>query len=102
MTHGLVMKVPAPTEFYDALHTEVGRRSAGSADGLLLHVGRVTGDGFEVFEVWESKEKCDRYFAEVVWPAADAVSSGEAPQGEPVMEEFEPRGLIIPSAGVAV
>jgi hypothetical protein len=55
-----------------------------------------------VFEVWESKEKCDRYFAEVVWPAADAVSSGEAPQGESVMEEFEPRGLIIPSAGVAV
>jgi hypothetical protein len=56
MTHGLVMKVPAPTEFYDALHTEVGRRSTGRADGLLLHVGRVTDEGFEVLEIWESKE----------------------------------------------
>ena len=44
MTHGLVMEVPAPADFYDALHTEIGRRSAGRADGMLLHVGRVTGD----------------------------------------------------------
>jgi hypothetical protein len=100
MTHGLVMKVPAPTEFYDALHTEVGRRSTGS-DGLLLHVGRVTDEGFEVLEIWESKEKCDRFFAEVVWPAMDAVGA-HARRGEPVTMEFEPRGLIIPSAAIAV
>src|SRR5688500_1536933 len=102
MTHGLVMKVPAPTEFYDALRTEVGRRSTDRADGLLLHVGRVTDDGFEVLEVWESKETCDRVFAEVVWPAVAAVSGAHAPRGEPVMMEFEPRGLIIPSAAIAV
>ena len=102
MTHGLVMKVPAPTEFYDALHTEVGRRSTGRADGLLLHVGRVTDDDFEVFEVWESKEICDRFFAEVVWPAMDTVSGERARRGEPVLVEFEPRGLIIPSAAIAV
>ncbi len=102
MTLGLVMKVPAPTEFYDALHSEGGRRSAGGADGLLLHVGRVTDDGFEVLEIWESKEKCDRFFAEVVGPAVSSVSGGQAPPGEPVMEEFEPRGLIIPSAVIAV
>ena len=102
MTHGLVMKVPASAEFYDALHTEVGQRSTGRANGLLLHVGRVTDDGFEVLEIWESKEKCDRFFAEVVWPAMDAVSGAHARRGEPVMTEFEPRGLIIPSAAIAV
>jgi hypothetical protein len=103
MTHGLVMKVPAATEFYDALHTEVGQRSTGRADvGLLLHVGRVADDGFEVFEIWESKEKCDSFFAEVVWPAMDAVSRTHARRGEPVTMEFEPRGLIIPSAAIAV
>ncbi len=101
MTYGLVMDIPAPIEFYDTLHAEVDRRTPGGVDGLLVHVGRATPDGFQVFEVWESKEKCDRYFAGVVWPAADAVSGGQAPPGMPVMEEFDPRGLIIPSAGVA-
>jgi hypothetical protein len=101
MPHGRVMEVPAPTEFYDALHIEVGQRSTGRADGLLLHVGRVTDDGFEVLEIWESKEKCDRFFAEVVWPAMDAVSDAHARRGEPVTTDFEPRGLIIPSAAIA-
>jgi hypothetical protein len=101
MTHGLVMDIPGPIESYDALHAEIDRRTHGGVDGLLLHVGRATRGGFQVFEVWESKEKCDRYFAEVVWPAADAVLGGQAPPGESVMEEFDPRGLIIPSAGVA-
>jgi len=96
------MKVAAPIEFYDALHAEVGRRSGGGVDGLLLHVGRATGDGFQVLEVWESQEKSDRFFAEVVGPAVAAVSGGQAPPAEPLMEEFEPRGLIVPSAALAV
>jgi hypothetical protein len=102
MTHGLVMDVPAPIEFYDAVHAEVARRSAGVADGLLLHVGRATSGGFQVWEVWESKEKCDRFFAEVVLPATASVSAGQEPSGQPVVEEFEPRGLIAPSAVIAV
>ena len=102
MTHGLVVDFPGPIEFYDALHAEVGRRSAGEADGLLLHIGRATTGGFQMVEIWESKEKFDRFFAQVVRPAMDAVSAGRAPSGRPVMEEFEPRGLVIPSAVIAV
>jgi hypothetical protein len=101
MTHGLVMKVPAPTDFYDALHAEVGRRSSGRADGLLLHVGRVVDDGFEVVEIWESKDTCDHFFAEVVRPAVASVSGAHALRGEPLTMEFEPLGLIIPSAAIA-
>jgi hypothetical protein len=102
MTHGLVIDFPAPIEFYDAVHAEIGRRSTGGGDGLLLHVGRATTGSFQVLEIWESREKCDRFFAEVVWPAIDSVSGGQAPPGEPAMEEFEPRGLIVPSAAVGV
>jgi hypothetical protein len=102
MSHALVMNIPEPIEFYDALHAEVGRRSSGRADGLLLHLGRATSDGFQVLEVWESKQKCDRFFAEVVRPSIASVSGNQAPAGEPVVEEFEPRGLIIPSALIAV
>jgi hypothetical protein len=102
MTHGLVMDVPAPIEFYDAVHAEVARRSTGGIDGMLLHIGRPTTNGFQVLEIWESKEKCDRFVAEVVEPATASVWGGQAAPGQPVVEEFEPRGLIIPSAAIAV
>jgi hypothetical protein len=102
MSHGVVMDVAAPIEFYNTVHAEIGRRSTGGVDGLLLHVGRATGGGFQVWEIWESKEKCDRFFTEVVWPVFASVSGRQAPRREPVIEEFEPCGLIIPSAGVAV
>ena len=101
MSHGLVLDFPPPIEFYDAVHAEVGRRATGGVDGVLLHVGRPTNGGCQVIEIWESKEKCDRFFAEVVWPAVDSVSRDQAPPAKPTMEEFEPRGLIIPSAAVA-
>jgi hypothetical protein len=102
MAYGFVMDVPAPIEFYDALHAEVRRRSRDGGDGLLVHVGRATSGGFQVMEIWESKEQCDRFNAEVVGPALAQLSDGQAPPVEPAMDEFEPRGLIVPSAAVAV
>jgi hypothetical protein len=100
MTYGFAMDVPGPIEFYDALHAEIDRRSAGRADGLLFHLGRATGGGFQVLEIWESKEHCDRFNAEVVGPALASLTGGQPPPGEPAVEEFEPRGLIIPGAAV--
>lgn len=102
MIHGLVVTFPGPIEAYDAMHAEIGRRAGGAADGLLLHIGRPTADGFQMIEVWESKEKFDRFFADVAMPAMEAVSAGRAPSGQPVVEVFEPRGLVIPSALIAV
>jgi hypothetical protein len=102
MAYGFVMDVPAPIEFYDALHAEIGRRTSGGVDGMLLHVGRETRGGFQVIEVWESKELYDRFTAEILGPALAQVSGGKPPPAEPAMEEFEPRGLIVPAAHVAV
>ena|SRR5688572_26792425 len=102
MTHGLVIDFPAPIEFYDAVHAEIGRRVTGGVDGMLLHVGRPTNGGCQVTEIWESKEKCDPFFAEVFWPAVESVARGQAGPTRPTLEEFEPRGLIVPSAAIAV
>jgi hypothetical protein len=102
MAYGFVMDVQAPIEFYDAVHAEVARLTSGGVDGLLVHVGRETGGGFQVTEIWESKELCDRFNAEVFGPTLARLSGGQAPPGEPVMQEFEPRGLIVPAAHVAV
>ena len=49
MAYGLVMDVPAPIGLYDALHAEIGRRAPGGADGLLVHVGRETPVGFQIW-----------------------------------------------------
>jgi hypothetical protein len=102
MAYGYVMDVPAPIDFYDALHAEIGRRTTGGVDGMLLHVGRETRGGFQVIEVWESKELYDRFTAEILGPALAHLTGGQSPPVEPAMEEFEPRGLIVPAAHVVV
>ena len=100
MTYGFVVDVQAPAQVYDAVHAEVMRRAPGGADGLLLHVGWATADGFRVAEVWESREHCDRFDAEVVGPVVAQLTGGQAQP--PPREEFEPRGLVVPSARVLV
>ena len=54
--------MPPPTEVYDRIHAAL-LEIAG--DGLILLVGREVDCGFELFEVWESKEHLDRYAAAV-------------------------------------
>jgi hypothetical protein len=102
MTYGVVIDVPAPVETYDAVHAELMRRITGPLEGFLCHIGRPTATGFQVIEVWETKEQCDRYNAEFVAPAMQELFGDQAPPQEPAAEEFEPRGLIIPSAAVMV
>ncbi len=102
MAFGFVMDVPAPAELYDALHAEVLRRSSGAVDGLLLHIGRATHDGFQVTEVWETREQCDRFTEDVVQPALAELTQGRPSPPAPPREEFEPRGLVVPSAQLVV
>lgn len=99
MTYGVVVDVAAPAEMYDALHSEVVRLTEGAVDGLLLHVGRATSDGFQVIEVWTDKEQYDRYNEDVVFPAAARLGEGQSgPPPEMRTEEFEVRGLVLPAA----
>ena len=53
-------------------------------------------------EVWESREAKERFDAEVVGPAMAEVMQGREPPPMPPLQEFEPRGLIVPAAQVAV
>jgi hypothetical protein len=101
MPYGFVQDIPLPTEAYLAMHAEIGRRAAGRVEGLLFHVARATGRGFQIIEVWESKEQFQRYDAEIVQPVVAQMSGGQAPPAV-ATEEFEPLGLIVPSAQVTV
>lgn len=91
MTYGLAVRVPAPIEAYDRSHAEVMRRSGDpAAHGLVLHVARATPDGFEVLEVWHSKDDYERFDREVVRPAMAAIGVSLA-GSPPDVVEFEPR-----------
>jgi hypothetical protein len=87
---------------YDVAHAEIHRRSGGKPEGLLVHVGRATDDGFEVLEVWESREHFERYNREVVGPAMAETAPGPPPSAGQGYDEFDVRGLIVPSAGIYI
>lgn len=97
-----VQEVPAPIEMYDRMHAELKARTAGHDLDLLLHVARESQGGFTIIEVWSSKEACDRAMEDFVVPAMRDLFGDQMPSGPPPMNEFEPRGLLIPSAGVLI
>jgi hypothetical protein len=95
MTYGTVVTVPAPIEAYLASHAEV-QKAAGDQfpDGLIFHVARPVDSGFEMLEVWESKEQADKFNEEVVGPAV-ARTGVDTSGRQPVVVEFEPVGLMV-------
>ncbi|MCW2809975.1 MAG: hypothetical protein JWP61_433 [Friedmanniella sp.] len=54
-----------------------------------------------MIEVWESQEQLDHYNRTVVWPLSERLfGGGEMPT--PTVEEFDVRGLVVPTGGVFV
>jgi hypothetical protein len=98
--YGVISAVPAPVEAYDSAHAEIGRRTEGKVEGLLVHIGRATSSGFEVIEVWESREHFERYSQEVVNVVMAELAPGQPPPAGQGAVEFDVHGLVIPSAGI--
>jgi hypothetical protein len=84
MTYSFVVDVPAPIEMYDATHAAVAAAA-----------------GFQVVEVWESKEHCERFNQTVVGPAIAALTGGQ-PMPQPPIASFDVRGLVIPSGKILI
>ena len=90
MTYAFTVRVPLPIEVYDASHAEIMNSAGeGGADGLIVHMARELPDGFEILEIWQSREQADRFNREVVGPALQRLGISDPP--EPEMTEFEPR-----------
>jgi len=91
MTYAFTVRVPMPIEAYDASHAEILRAVGDEpVDGMILHMARAVADGFEILEIWQSREQADRFNREVVGPALERI--GVPTDGpEPQVEEFEPR-----------
>lgn len=91
--------VLAPSEAYQAVHRAVLEVVAeqGGGDGLVLHLACETKDGFDVTEVWDSREQADAFNATVMLVAMERSGMGtEGP--EPRVEELTPIGVMVPGA----
>ena len=101
--YGVKITVPAPVEVYDGVHAEMKRQSSHFVDGCLVHIGLVTPYGFEVLEVWDSKQHYDRANAEIVVPLAQKLADDQpSPPIEQATEAFEVHGLVIPRGGILI
>ena len=101
--YGVITTVPAPVEMYDGMHAEMKRRTGRTVDGLLVHVGRATPDGFEVLEVWESEEHYDRANTDIILPLMrELVGDQPAPSIGQATEAFEVHGLVIPGSDILI
>ena len=101
--YGVFTTVPAPVETYDRMHAELIKRAGPSVHGLLVHIGRATTDGFQIVQVWESKEHYDRANTDVVFPLMRELAGDQPPPSiEPATEAFDVRGLVIPSGNILI
>jgi len=102
MVYGVITHVAAPIEAYDTVHARfLAQQTDTPVDSLLVHIGCPEGDGFQVIEVWESKEKFDQFNRDVVAPMVAEAAEGAAPDAAPRIEEFEVRGLVVPGGPTA-
>ncbi len=94
MTYNIIFDVPAPIEMYDAMHAAV-REVVGEEDvGMVAHIARATDAGFEIVEIWRSREALDNFNREL-WPKVAAKIPGAEGMEAPSGRDFEVRGLII-------
>lgn len=94
MTYGTIVRVKAPIQAYDAAHAEVMQATGPQqVPGFIVHIGRATDDGFEIIEVWESKEQADAFNRDVVWPAMQRTGMPEDGP-EPEVIEFDARAVL--------
>ncbi len=102
MTWGVTVDVPASVDLYDAVHAALLERTGFAVEGLLVHVARPTGQGFQVIEVWESRQDYDRYVDQLLLPVLAELSGGAASRESGQIEtSFEVRGLVVPTGGIA-
>jgi hypothetical protein len=96
-----VLDMPGPVEFYDAIHAETLRRTQGNVDGLLVHIAKGGAAGFQVIEVWTDRDSYQRADRDLLTPIIVSLA-GPSPSSlgaaGPRVDEFTPRGLVLPGA----
>lgn len=93
--YGYTMHVPAPIHVYHAMHKAVMEVAdeVGGVEGLLLHMAYPTDQGFDVTEVWETRESLDAFNRDV-FPQAMSRSGVSMDGPPPEAVEFIPAVVV--------
>ena len=92
--YSISYEVPAPIETYDALHAAITGATASDGEGLLVHLARPTERGYEIIEVWDSKERFGAFMQNTL-PQALATLGDLGDMPALAMQEFELRGFLV-------
>jgi hypothetical protein len=82
------------TANYDAIHQTILGKVSGPT-GLIIHTAGFADEGFRIFEVWESREQCERFMKEVVMPSVMEVTRGD-PGAQPKTTSYELHNVLRP------
>ena len=80
------------TANYDEISRRLRESGAIPPEGCHLHCTGWTGHGFQVVEVWDTREQFDRFVADKVMPLVMEVSADDA--REPVVTSYELHSLM--------
>jgi hypothetical protein len=94
--YGYIWRAQQPVETYIATHKEVvDLVGSNDPDGLLVHLVYGTEQGFNMVEVWESREQFDAFSRDIVSQVYQRL--GLSTDGPPQdVTEFEPVEVINP------
>jgi hypothetical protein len=74
------------TPMYDAVRPEI--EAAGAPEGLIFHWAGEMNGKWTISEVWESREACDRFRQERLFPTIKRVSGRDPEEGpQPTITE---------------
>ena len=79
------------TAIYDAVSARL-REGVMPPDGLLVHTAGFTGQGFRIFEVWESREQYDRFVEDRLMPLIAELGTPDA--APPQLTAYELHGFV--------
>jgi hypothetical protein len=82
------------TRNYDALSRRLAEQGGFPPPGLQVHTAGFTGNGFRIFEVWDSREHFDRFVAETLMPLVIEMEADD--ERPPQMTIYELHNVVTP------
>ena len=95
--YGYTMRIPQPIDAYNAMHEAVMDIAGDDVEGLIVHFAHPTPQGFQITEVWETKEQRDAFNRDVL-PRVMQSSGVTAGENPPSLVEFDPVVVVTPRA----
>lgn len=93
--YGYTMRVAQDIGTYQAMHQAVVDLMGDNRDGLILHMAAPSANGFEVTEVWQSKDLLDAFNRDIL-PAAMQRAGVTMDPADVQVTEFDPVVVITP------